>query len=441
MLRLSFISLLCCILLSACAQLPSVDYDMMRAKDLDGQQGHLELLRQQGEQIAGIPFIAGNKVTLLRDGAATYPAMLAAIASAHKQIDMESFTFDEKEGRQFARALLKRRDAGVEVNLIYDSIGSDDTPPDLFAHLKARGIHVVEYNPVDPASLIDSSFNHRDHRKLLIVDGRVVFTGGLNVSQLYRTKLNFKHKFNRDYTPEDSEKPAPDPEKTPWRDTHVKIEGPVVAQFENLFMETWKEQNGQPALKPPVASKKVRGDLMVQALDGTPDMERFSIYKSLLVSMTLAKKSIHLTTAFFIPTPDMIDVLQAAAQRGVDVSLVLPSYSDSDLSIDAGHSFYDELLEDGVHIYERQGAVLHAKTAVIDGVWSTVGSSNLDWRSVLFNDECNAVILGPAFGQQMENMFQDDIAASKEIKLQQWQDRPLDERAHEWKARLVEYYL
>lgn len=425
------------VFLSGCAQLPSVDYDILRAKDGESQTGHLQLMRQQSETISGTPFVDGNKVTLLQDGAATYPAMLAAIASATKRIDMESFIFDEKEGNLFAKALLKRRAAGVEVNLIYDGIGSDDTPPDLFTHLRAKGIHVVEYNPVDPESIIDSSFNHRDHRKLLIVDGRVAFTGGLNVSQLYRTKLNIKHKLNM----HDDDEVQPDPEHTPWRDTHVKIEGPVVAQFENFFMKTWEEQKGEPALKPPPLNLQKRGNLMVEALDGTPDADRFTIYRTLLVNMALARQSIHLTTAFFVPTPDMLDILEDAAQRGVDVTLILPSYGDSELSLAAGHSYYEDLLEAGVHIYERQGAVLHAKTAVIDGIWSTVGSSNLDWRSVLFNNECNAVILGEPFAQQMETMFRADLGQSKEITKEEWSDRPLGQHLDEMKARIVEYFL
>lgn len=427
------------LLMNACAQLPSVDHDVARAVNQAGRADHLDVMRAQSEQIADVPFVAGNKVTLLRNGAATYPAMLAAINGAHKRIDMESFIFDEKEGKRFSKSLLNARARGVEVNLIYDSIGSDDTPPDLFEHLQAKGVHVVEYNPIDPTSIIDSSFNHRDHRKLLIVDGRVAFTGGLNVSQLYRTKLNIKHKFHAEEKYEKDE--APDPEKSPWRDTHVMIEGPVVEQFENLFVQTWKEQEGEPEITPFPVSKEKRGNLWVEALDGTPDQERFTIYRSLLVNMKLAQKSIHLTTAFFVPTPDMLDILEDAAKRGVDVTLILPSYSDSELSMEAGHSYYEDLLEAGVHIYERQDAVLHAKTAVIDGIWSTVGSSNLDWRSVLFNNECNAVILGGSFGQEMESMFGDDIKQSKEITREEWEQRPFIDRLHELKGRFVEYFL
>lgn len=434
MVRSFYLIFLVSFIVTGCAQLPDVDYDIVRAKDSADATTHLQLLKQQSEDISGTPFVGGNKVTLLRDGAATYPAMLAAIHSAKHRIDMESFIFDAKEGAQFAKALLHRKAAGVEVNLIYDAIGSDDTPPDLFDQLRAQGIHIVEYNPVDAGSIIDSSFNHRDHRKLLIVDGRIAFTGGLNVSQLYRTKLNIKHKLHVQSHDED-------PQHSPWRDTHVQIEGPVVGQFENLFMKTWEEQHGNPPLKRPFVTQQKRGDLFVQALDGTPDLDRYNIYRSLMVSIALARNSIHLTTGFFVPPPDMLDELMKAAQRGVDVTLILPSYSDSDLSMAAGHSYYEDLLEAGVHIYERQGAVLHAKTAVVDGVWSMVGSSNLDWRSVLFNNECNAVILGAGFGQQMEVMFEEDIAQSKRIDQATWNERPLSDRLDEFKAQMLEYFL
>ena len=173
--------------LPSCAQLPSADYDIVRAKDSDDPRGHLDLLRQQSEIISGNSFMPSNKVTLLYDGAAAYPAMLAGIRSAKKRIDMESYTFDDVEGDLFARELLKRHAAGVEVNLIYDAWGSLETPTKIFDRLRAHGVHVVEFNPVDPTSVVDTSANHRDHRKLLIIDGKTAYTGGVNVSSVTTT--------------------------------------------------------------------------------------------------------------------------------------------------------------------------------------------------------------------------------------------------------------
>jgi len=421
-------------LITSCAELPSTDNDLRNIQDSTDPAAHLHLLRQQGEQITGTRFMEGNKVVLLRDGAATYPSMLASIRAARHRIDMESFTFDENEGQQFASALLERSKAGVEVNLIYDAIGSDDTPATLFDRMRQGGIHVLEYNPIDAESIIDASINHRDHRKLLLIDGKIAFTGGLNISVVYRTKLKIQRLLH-------IQSDDLNPEQLPWRDTHIKIEGPVVAEFENLFMQTWYSKKGEPISAPPLTPTTYKGNLLVQAINGTPDLNEFSIYRSLLVSIALAQKYIYLTTAFFVPTPDLVHALERAAQRGVQVVIILPSRTYPDLPQKAGRAYYEDLMEAGVQIYERQNAVLHAKTAVIDGVWSTVGSSNLDWRSVLFNDECNAVILGNAFGQQMEALFQYDLTQSLYIDPQTWNDRPTLEKFDEWKARLVEYFL
>ena len=215
----------------------------------------------------------------------------------------------------------------------------------------------------------------------------------------------------------------------------------MVAEFERFFMATWKEQKGPPIPPPPTAPVMAKGDLMVEALDGTPDADRFTIYRSLMVAIALSRHSVHLTTGFFVPTPELVEELENAARRGVDVTLVVPGESTSNYAVEAGRAFYEDLIESGVHIYERQNAILHAKTGVIDGVWSTVGSSNLDWRSVLLNNECNAVILGAPFGNQMEAMFQKDIAQSRYIDPETWEQRSLGEMLDEWKARLTEYYL
>jgi cardiolipin synthase len=422
------------LLASGCAGIPSTQDDIARAFAMADQQDQLTLLRTQGEIIAGRPFIGGNKVDLLRDGAAAYPAMLTAIQNAHKRIDMESYTFDGGEGEKFASALLKRRRAGVEINVIYDSWGSSEAPPDYFDRMRQGGIHVVEYNPIDPTSIVDASANDRDHRKLLLIDGKIAFTGGVNISEVYKLKMRLKRYFHVDENDVDIN-------KLPWRDTQVRIEGPVVTEFETVFMQTWKHQKGPPIPNPPPAPPNPRGTMQVQAIDGTPGLGRYTIYRSLMVAITLAHKSIHMTTGFFVPPPDLADALQKAARRGVDVTLILPGESTSDFAVQAGRAYYEDLMESGVKIYERQDAILHAKTAVIDNVWSTVGSSNLDWRSILFNNECNAVILGDVFGQQMEGVFRDDMTQSQWIDPEKWRQRPFLEMLDEWKARVVEPLL
>ena len=184
-----------------------------------------------------------------------------------------------------------------------------------------------------------------------------------------------------------------------------------------------------------------QGDSVVQALDGSPRDGHPAIYRTLLVAIAAAHKSVHLTTGFFAPPPDLLEALECAARRGVDVRIIVPGISNSDSTITAGRSHYEELLAAGVKVYERQGVVLHAKTAVIDGVWSVVGSANLDWRSVVFNNEIDAVVLGPTFGSEMETQFSKDLLASKEITLSQWQHRGIGERLDEFRARMVEFML
>ncbi|WP_044559038.1 phosphatidylserine/phosphatidylglycerophosphate/cardiolipin synthase family protein [Azospirillum sp. B4] len=440
--RLSFVIIALTALVLAggvtgCATLPSADPDIARALAGADAAGRMDLLKRQGRMIAGTPFVGGNSVTLLRSGTATYAAMDAAIDGARSRIDMESYEFDGVEGSRFAERLVAKRAAGVEVNLIYDAWGSQDTPASVIDRLRQGGVNLLVFNPVDPAALLTLDINHRDHRKLLIVDNAVAIVGGVNISEVYdRRHHQGPGAENRD------------PEQRPWRDTDVRIAGPVVADFERLYAETWEQQRHEqgedaiPALGPPPSTPPVRpGDIAVQALSGAPTQGEPLIYRSLMVAVALARTSIHLTTGYFVPTPELARALRQAARRGVDVTVLVPGPSDSPLSVMAGRAYYEDLLEDGVHIHEYADAILHAKTAVIDGDWSTVGSSNLDWRSVALNNEINAVVLGRGFGQEMEAMFQNDLTHAKAITLEMWAHRGLDERLGEWAARLVEDLL
>ncbi|MBU4499754.1 MAG: cardiolipin synthase B, partial [Gammaproteobacteria bacterium] len=180
---------------------------------------------------------------------------------------------------------------------------------------------------------------------------------------------------------------------------------------------------------------------LVRAIGSSPDDAFSLIYATLLSAISSAEVSVNITNAYFAPDPQLLDALEAAARRGVNVTLILPSQTDSWLVFHAGRNYYDRLLQAGVKIHERQGVILHSKTALIDGVWATVGSTNLDWRSFLHNYELNAVVLGPEFGQQVQAMFDKDLAASRTITLEQWQRRPLDLRLKEWFARVWEYWL
>ena len=407
--------------LAACAAPSRVDPKAIAAAAPDTEQQAIARLMQISSHFQQATFTRGNTVRLLRNGDETYPAMIEAISAATRRIDMESYQFDTAAAALFEPLLLKKRRQGLEVHLIYDAWGSMDQDRSLFDRLRAGGVQVVQYNPL--GSNLDP--DHRDHRKLLVTDGRVAITGGVNVTGVY---------LNRAAT-------SNDPEDMKWRDTDVRIEGPVVVQFEDLFVKTWAAQNG-PTLNPaPSTPGFIRGPAIVQAIDGAPVDDHPVIYETLLSAIALAKSSIHLTTGFFAPPHDMDEALQDAARRGVDVAIVTPANSDSHAAVEAGRSHYAALLAAGVRIFERQGVVLHAKTAVVDGLWSVVGSSNLDWRSTILNNEIDAIVIDPTFGQKMEVMFKDDVARSRPITREQWSGRGVVERVNELWARLLEEQL
>ncbi len=397
---------------------------------LKRKSGDIDILEKQialEQAIVGSPLILGNKVTLLQDGAATYPAMFAAIRKARDHINMESYIIDDDEtGQQFADILLEQQSRGVQVNLIYDSFGGIKTPKAYFERLAQGGVALLEFNPINPlATKAPWLINNRDHRKLLVIDGQTAFIGGINVSSVYSSGSAARRSGN-----------AAD-HNVAWRDTDLQLEGPVVGELQKLFMQTWEKQRGKPlAQKNYFPALKPQGNEIVRAIGSTPDDPYSLMYLTLISAIGNAERQVYLTNAYFVPDRQLLKALIDAAARGVDVKLILPSHSDSEVVFHAGRSHYTALLEGGVKIYERAGALLHSKTAVIDGVWSTVGSTNLDWRSFLDNDEVNAVIIGREFGQKMQVMFAGDLAQSKAIDLESWQRRPLSFRFKEWMARV-----
>lgn len=386
------------------------------------------------EQATGVPLIAGNRVQLLFDGPATMREMMAAARSATTSINLETYIFDQDPiGLQFADLLMEKQRQGVTVNIIYDSVGTIGTPQEFFDRMKAAGIRMIAFNPINPAKARgDWSINNRDHRKLMVVDGTVAFTGGINISADYANSSLFRSR----RTPSNVDK-----SKVGWRDTHVKIEGPAVAALQWTFVNTWVRQEGgelpQRDYFPKLAPV---GDKFVRVLATDPGSNS-EIYKSLMVAINEAKKSVHITSAYFVPDQQVVDALIAAAKRGVDVKLVLPGVSDHGLVMYAGQAFYEPLLAGGVKIFQLQVAVLHAKTAVIDEAWSTIGSANIDRRSFIHNYELNVVVIDPAFGRDMESAFNEDLRDSKEVTLEQWRDRPWADRIKEWAARLTEYWI
>ncbi|MES2938433.1 MAG: cardiolipin synthase [Pseudomonadota bacterium] len=396
---------------------------------LKSTNGDLDILDKQTvleQQIGGSALVVGNKVTLLQDGPATYQAMFAAIRAARDHINVESYIVEDGEvGQQFADLLIERQSNGVQVNMIYDSAGTFGTGKAYFERLTQAGVQVVEFNPINPLAAKKAwAPNHRDHRKLLIVDGSIAFLGGINISSVYSSGSGFRR----------HDRPGP---AAGWRDTDIQVEGPVVAEFEKLFGQTWDKQKGKPlAPGSGTAVPAPQGQELVRAIGSTPDDAFSLIYLTLVSAITNAEKQVYITNAYFVPDPQLLKALLDAAARGVDVRLVLPGRSDSPSAYHAGRSYYTQLLQAGVRIYERRGSTLHAKTAIVDGVWSCVGSSNLDWRSALDNDEINAVIVGREFGRQMQAAYLKDMQASDEIDLRSWERRPVMSRLKEAAARL-----
>ncbi len=403
------------------------------------------------ESVTESPLTKGNKVTLLADGQATYAAMFKALQNAKDHINLESYIIEDDEtGRKFADLLLQKQAGGVQVNLIYDSLGSMNTPAPFFQRLRDGGIQVVGFNPINPLKTREKwGLTHRDHRKILIVDGKVAIIGGINISKVY-TSSPFKRRKN---------------EKAPihWRDTDIQIEGPAVAEFQKLFLDTWLKQKGpklsgqnyfpdlapingisaltklSPAGKAQETTSnllKEKGNALVRVVGSTPGETNripFIVYVS---TITFAEHSIHMTNSYFIPDDQIVKALTDAARRGVDVKIILPGITDSQLALYAQRYHYSELLKSGVQLYERNSSLLHAKTAVVDKVWSTVGSTNMDFLSLLNNDEVNAVILGHEFAVEMEKMFVRDLADSRQIQWDEWKKRSLLPRVREWFVNL-----
>jgi cardiolipin synthase A/B len=384
---------------------------------------HLEL----EQALSDVPLVIGNQVTLLKNGDATYGAMLAAIRNARNNINLQMFTFsDGPIGQEFADALIERQQHGVQVNLIYDSLGSFSSSERFFDRLRSCGIEVLQYRPLDPLVGGLWSFGHRDHRKMLIVDGRVAFTGGINISEVYGST------------------PSIGPPQRPlqyWRDTDLEVGGPAVAEFQRLFIEEWQYQNGPPLVARDYFPKiDQQGTEIVRVIGSVP--ERFSaIYVTLISAINSAETNVYVTDAYFAPDHQMIRALERAARRGVDVRLLLPSESDHQVLVSAQRSHYAALLRAGVKIYEWRGAMLHAKSATVDGVWSTIGTSNLDWWSIARDNEINAIVLSHDFGREMNTMFTDDLNESSQIDPELWRRRAVIERLDEDMASAIEPLL
>ena len=384
------------------------------------------------------PVVAGNDAQILVDGPRTHQAMFAAMAAARDSINLETYILEGGEiGERLAALVAKKVKQGVKVNVLYDSVGSIGTPKEYFDQLREAGAKVCEFNPVNPAKARGSDWelNNRNHRKILVVDGRVAFTGGINISSAYSAGSRQSRRASQVKPGEES--------AHGWRDTHVRAEGPVVARFQRAFLDGWAREDCGPVQEaryyPRLAA--THGEMEMQVMTSDPGSGKSEMYGALLDAIGKARRRVWITMGYFAPDPPTVQALVGAAKRGVDVRLVLPGFSDFWAPVYAARSHYAELLEGGVRIHEWNKALLHAKTAVIDDDWSSIGSTNLDWRSFVHNYEADLVVHDAGFNARMERLFREDVASSVERKKDEWRQRGATERVKEWIARRWEYLL
>ncbi len=400
------------------------------------EQGKANLLQRQLAAMSvfgDVDLVAGNSSQLLVDGPAAFDAMFKAIDKARDHVLVESYIVEDAAiAGRMADALMRKRADGVRVALMYDAVGSIGTDQAFFDKLRAAGVAVCAFNPIGPSRQRKSRpITERDHRKILVVDGGVGFVGGINLSSVYSAgSFSGRRRAAR----------AAGADDVGWRDTNVQLRGPVAARLDQLVRDSWHDQGCSDEVPAalPQQPRAAAGQDVIRVVDTQPDDDYSRMYAQLMTAFDTAQKSIYLTMAYFAPGDDMIEALCDAARRGVDVQLVLPSRSDFMPVIHAGRARYGQLLEAGVKIHEFQTAVLHAKTAVVDGVWSTVGSSNMDYRSFASNNEINVVVLGEDFGSGMQQLFRRDVDASQAITAEDWRHRDLGERMKQGLARLFE---
>lgn len=367
------------------------------------------------EKMSVTQFTEGNRVKLLYKGRDSFNAIFENANNAEKLICLQFYIFrNDETGTELAELLKKKAREGVKVYILYDHFGSIGTPRKFWNDLAEAGITIRASRPFKWFSPFH--YAHRDHRKLLIIDCARAFTGGLNIANEYRG-FHLRR-------------------KTGWRDTGILLEGPIVPELFATFRKAWQTWGGPPIplFELPECQPSApfcEGSLPVIPIFASSAKGRRRMRKLLYHSITHAQRSILLTTAYFTPSRRMLDSLEEAVEREVEVKLLLPGESDVPAAYYAGRASFSRLLKAGVRIFAYQGEVLHAKSFVFDGCWSIVGSANLDFQSLRWNDEGNVGILDERFGQQMTAVFEEDIASSVEINKEEWINRPFFEKIKE----------
>ena len=379
-------------------------------------------------QDPGEHLVEGNQVRLLRNGSSAFPEMLRAIGEAKQQILLEMYWFGSDQiGRKFAAALAAAAQRGVEVAIIFDAVGSVGASDEMFAELERAGAQVIEFNPIAPWKhrFRLSRLTRRDHRKILVVDGRFGFTGGINIADFWLSL---------------------DEGGGGWRDDMVRIEGPAVAGLRDCFAQVWGRLRGHelslvgfPRL-PAGAFRPGRGQA-VRVLGQHYFRTRHEISRSYVYYLRAATKRIFIANSYFVPDGRVLRALKRAARRGVDVRIVVPGQSDVDIVRHASRAVWGRLLRAGVRIFEWDESVLHTKSAVIDSSWSTIGTFNFDYLSLQMNLEVNVSVLDARFAATLEASFLDDFERCREVHWADFRFRPLGQRLLEFIAYRLRKFL
>jgi len=369
-----------------------------------------QLKREMGA-LLGPAITSGNRVDPLQNGAEIFPAMLAAIGAARNTITFETYIYwSGTIGEQFAASLIERALAGVRVHVMLDWVGCSKMSEKLLGRMRAAGIQIVRYHPPSWYGL--SRLNNRTHRKVLVVDGTIGFTGGVGIADQW-----LGH--------------AQDPEH--WRGMHFRVEGPVVAQMQAAFLDNWIKTTGSvlhgEGYFPPLAD---RGEQQMQLFISSPEGGSDSMRLMYLTAITAAERSIDIEAAYFIPDTLMIRELLSARARGVRIRVLVPGkYLDSETVRIASKRGWGLLLESGVEVHEYQPTMLHCKMLIFDRYMVSIGSTNFDMRSFELNDEASLNVYDAQFAQQMTAVFEHDLASSARRSLESWQRRPLGEKLAE----------
>lgn len=364
------------------------------------------------------PLSSRNKVTILKNGEQKLESLMEALKSARSHIHLEYYIFsDDTVGKQIIELLKTKAKEGVEVRMIIDSVGSFALKKHFYEDLRAAGIQAYEFMPV-LFPLFTSKINYRDHRKIVIIDGTVGFTGGINLDERY---------INTEQNP------------SYWRDTHLKIEGDAVKSLQLLFILNWQfvcGENWLPSEKY-FPSVSIHKDDYVQINASGPDWELASIMESFFLAITQARNSVKITTPYFIPNESIMDALVTSSMSGVEVELMIPFESDSWIVQAASFSFMTRLLEAGVRVFLYRKGFLHAKVMLVDGNFASVGTANMDYRSFDLNYEVNAYLYSEELASELDEQFEEDKIYCVELSLAQWRKRPLKQKLKDSACRLL----